>query len=742
MAQPTPTVVVGHDMSPELFVDVSATLSSLGVIVRTDDFDAATSRSKIIVVVSPKGGAGKTAVSSNLSVALAQRHPGRVAAVDLDAQFGDLALALSLTPEQTLAKLARSSQIDPTTLKLHLTSGPQGLFLLAGATDPVDADSITHDHVSRVLPMLAQNFDFVIVDTPAGLDELTLAALESRDRPPTRVEPGRDKHPQLAQGARCVRPHRHHGRASSDPQPSRLQGRPRPVRRRGHDGHEDRLLDPVESRDPIVAQSRHTGGAQRTEVRCGNSAAEGVATVLAERSQARAKGVAAMSVSERINQAQAAARLRGEVANTWREAPAKTVTIDGLGDFKATVHEALFDRLGSRLFEATTEAQMHSLVMTEIGSLMDARESALSPQERQLLVQDIARDVMGLGPLEQFLEDVDVSEVMINGSDNIYVERHGIIERTNARFLSEEHLRRVIERIVSSVGRRIDESSPMVDARLADGSRVNVIVPPLSLDGSILTIRKFAKDPFTVKDLVTMGTFTDQVAALLAACVAGGMNLLVSGGTGTGKTTLLNVLSSFVPPVDRIVTIEDAVELQLHQQHVIRLEARPANTEGNGQITIRDLVRNALRMRPDRIIVGEVRGPEALDMLQAMNTGHDGSLTTVHANSPRDALARLETMVLMAGYDLPTRAIREQVASALNLIVQIERARDGTRHISYLTEVVGMEGDIITLQDIYRYDYATKALVPTGVRPEFVDELSEHGIDLPAGLFAASEAWS
>ena len=448
-----------------------------------------------------------------------------------------------------------------------------------------------------------------------------------------------------------------------------------------------------------------------------------------------------MSVGERISQAQQAAAQRGDVANTWRSAPVQNITFDGLGDFKAKVHDALFQRLGTRLFEATNEEQMQTVVMTEISNLMDARESALSPQERQALVRDIARDVMGLGPLEQFLDDPTVSEVMVNGSNNIFVERSGILERTNVRFISEEHLRRVIERIVSSVGRRIDESSPMVDARLADGSRVNVIVPPLSLDGSILTIRKFAKDPFTVTDLIAMGTFTDAFASVLAASVEGGMNVLVSGGTGTGKTTLLNVLSSFIPRTDRIVTIEDAVELQLHQEHVIRLEARPQNTEGNGEVTIRDLVRNALRMRPDRIIIGEVRGAEALDMLQAMNTGHDGSLTTVHANAPRDALSRLETMVLMAGYDLPTRAIREQISSALNLIVQIERARDGSRRISHLTEVVGMEGEIITLQDIFRYDHKVGALVPTGVRPEFVDELGQRNVTLPANLFTGGEAW-
>ena len=449
-----------------------------------------------------------------------------------------------------------------------------------------------------------------------------------------------------------------------------------------------------------------------------------------------------MSLSERITQAQQAALERGEVAGQWRVTANQQVPVDGLAEFKAKVHDALFERLGTRLFDASREDQLQALVIAEITTLMDANDTALSPAERQNLVNEIARDVMGLGPLEQFLADASVTEIMVNGINFIYVERHGILEQTEARFISDDHLRRVIDRIVSSVGRRVDEASPMVDARLADGSRVNVVIPPLSLDGSILTIRKFAHDPFRVADLIALGTLTDQVASMLAAAVEGGLNILISGGTGTGKTTMLNVLSSFVPSDERIVTIEDAVELQLLQDHVIRLEARLANIEGQGQISIRDLVRNSLRMRPDRIIVGEVRGAEALDMLQAMNTGHDGSMSTVHANASRDALARVETMVLMAGFDLPTRAIREQIASALNLIVQVDRFRDGSRRISNVTEVVGMEGDIITLQDIYKYDYKQMALVATGIRPEFVDKLSERGITLPAGLFGGgAETW-
>jgi pilus assembly protein CpaF len=445
-----------------------------------------------------------------------------------------------------------------------------------------------------------------------------------------------------------------------------------------------------------------------------------------------------MSVSDRINEAQRRAVEEGDLKWTpvRRQAPA-----DGLAEFKSKIHDTLFERLGTRLFETSNEQQLHAMVVAEIGTIMGEEELPLTPAERQRLIRDLSRDVMGLGPLEQFLADPTVTEVMVNGSDFIYVERSGQIEKTRAGFISEEHLRRIIDRIVTRVGRRIDESSPMVDARLDDGSRVNAIIPPLSLDGSILTIRKFAKDPFQVHDLIALGTLSEPVASLLANAVEGGLNILVSGGTGTGKTTLLNVLSGFVPPSERIVTIEDAVELQLHQSHVIRLESRPANIEGHGEITIRDLVRNALRMRPDRIIVGEVRGAEALDMLQAMNTGHDGSLSTVHANAPRDALARIETMVLMAGFDLPARAIREQIASALDLIVHVDRRRDGGRRVSTVTEVVGMEGDVVTLQDIFVYDFKADTLATMGIRPAFVEKLADRNVVLPVGLFDGPDAW-
>ncbi|MCP3988841.1 MAG: CpaF family protein [Actinomycetia bacterium] len=406
---------------------------------------------------------------------------------------------------------------------------------------------------------------------------------------------------------------------------------------------------------------------------------------------------------------------------------------DPLHRLRSRAQEALFRRLGNRLFDPEmNEEQLRAHVALELDEILAAEATQLSADERRSLVDSIGADILGLGPLEPFLSDPTVTEVMVNAADAIFIERGGQLHLTEARFMTSRHVRQLIEKIVAAVGRRIDESSPLVDARLPDGSRVNAVIPPLAVDGPMLTIRKFAKTALTAVDLVQAGTLTDDAAQFLDTAVRHGQNILISGGTGSGKTTLLNVVSSFIPEQERIVTIEDAVELRLHQRHVIRLEARPANVEGKGEISIRQLVRNSLRMRPDRIVVGEVRGGEALDMLQAMNTGHDGSLSTLHANNPRDALRRLETMVLMAGLDLPARSVREQVASALDLVVHLSRMGDGSRRVTEIAEVTGLEDDTITLSTLFSFDHRAGTMSPSGVRPHFIKELRHREEGQPA----------
>jgi pilus assembly protein CpaF len=412
---------------------------------------------------------------------------------------------------------------------------------------------------------------------------------------------------------------------------------------------------------------------------------------------------------------------------------------DGLAEISTRIHQAVITELGPQLFNSELDQPtLRARVKTDIRRRLE-EERGLAHADRDRLVDEIADDTLGHGPLEKLLADDTVTEVMVNGPHDVWVERAGKLEHTSVRFVDDAHLRRIINKIVGSIGRRIDESSPMVDARLPDGSRVNAVIPPLSLGGALLTIRKFSKRRLTLTDLVKLNTLTDEAVDFLERCVEAELNILISGGTGSGKTTLLNAMSTVIPDKERILTIEDAAELRLNQRHVLRLEARPKNIEGEGEIPIRELVRNALRMRPDRIIVGEVRGAEALDMLQAMNTGHDGSLCTVHANSPRDALSRIETMVLMAGYDLPVRAIRQQVASALDLIVQLERLNDGSRRITAISEVQRMESEVITMQDVFDFKIDEAGggrtivgrLRYTGLRPTFVGKFERRGIALP-----------
>jgi len=416
---------------------------------------------------------------------------------------------------------------------------------------------------------------------------------------------------------------------------------------------------------------------------------------------------------------------------------------DPFAEVKNRIHLAVIGDLGPQLFNANIEPfALRERVGVEIGTHL-ADETGISKDDRDRIASEIADDILGHGPLERLLADDSVSEIMVNGPHDIWVERQGRLYETSVEFNDESHLRRIINKMVAQVGRRIDESSPMVDARLPDGSRVNAVIPPLSLSGPLVTIRKFSNKRLDLTELVRLGTLSTDTVDFLNRCVLGELNVLISGGTGSGKTTLLNALSAAISDSERIVTIEDAAELQLKQAHVLRLESRPKNIEGSGEVTIRALVRNALRMRPDRIIVGEVRGPESLDMLQAMNTGHDGSLTTVHANSPRDALARVETMVLMAGYDLPLRAIRQQIASALDLIIHLERLEDGTRRVTAITEVQRMESEVITLQDIFEFkvervtpeQVVMGELEPTGLRPTFLYKFDKRGVTLPVDLF-------
>ncbi len=464
-----------------------------------------------------------------------------------------------------------------------------------------------------------------------------------------------------------------------------------------------------------------------------------------------------MSLLKRIEQGKSAQPQAGQTSGgstppNLMTLQARRVVPPGVGsqkdtytDLKTRVQNRLLSELDPSM-DITRVSEVRNTIQEMFEQVLAEENIVLSRPERQRLFEQISAEILGYGPIQTLLEDDTITEVMVNGAKNIYIERAGKIIRVPVAFESDEHVLRIIDRIVAPLGRRIDESSPYVDARLPDGSRVNAIIPPISLVGPVLTVRKFARNPITLEQLIEYGTITPEALQFLKACVESRLNLVISGGTGSGKTTLLNIMSQFIPADERIVTVENAAELQLRQEHVVTLESRPPNIEGRGEVTIRQLVINCLRMRPDRIIVGEIRDEAALDMLQAMNTGHDGSMTTAHSNSPRDTLARMETMVMMAGMELPVRAIREQVSSAIDLIVHEERMRDGTRKVVNITEVSGMEGDVITMTDIFVFEQSgfeggkiIGRLRPTGLRPKFMDKIESSGIHLPPSIFGIGE---
>ncbi len=687
-------------------------------------------RAKTVAVYSGSGGAGKTLVAANLAVSLHLQDGGRVLFVDSGHPMPGEALAnIGLERAKALGDMAPIlSRLTPEIFASYLVTTANGLAVLPLVGDVLQSRLVTPELWSRMMDLASQAFDSIVIDMQSGVGLLTQPVLDRCDYVCVVGEP-------TPVGVLRTRFCMDYLRSLQFPQASILFCLNRVLPRGGVAADQvEKIVGMApfvtlpDDPEPIVA-----------------AATKATSVLQAAPRHALARGI------DRLGREVATLGLR-DIAQQQKplDAAPPRNTDDEIRELKLKVHRRLVDEIDMKkadlayladpvkLQEVRTRAEAMILKLLE-----EEGAHAFSRDVRRRVLKEVLDEALGLGPLEDLLADPAVTEIMVNRFDQIYVERAGKLEHTSVKFLANDQLRGVIERIVAPLGRRIDEKVPMVDARLRDGSRVNAIIPPLALRGPALTIRKFGKRKLVVADLITYGSLTEQMATFLGAAVQARMNVIISGGTGSGKTTLLNVLSSFIPEDERIITIEDAAELQLPQDHVISLESRPPNIEGEGAITIRDLVRNALRMRPDRVVVGECRGGEALDMLQAMNTGHDGSLTTLHANSPRDALARLETLALMSGLELPSRAIRDQIGSAINIIVQQSRLQDGSRRITHITEVTGQEGDVFTTADIFVFRQTGLApdgkvygqFVPTGYVPGFIDSLSKRGIKVPREIF-------
>ncbi len=702
---------------------------------------------KAISVFSVKGGGGASLLAANLAVSLKRETRGTVALVDLAHPVpGTVALYLGLSDPKAVADVVSLlDRLQPALLKGYLTTHSSGVTVVPAANDALQEKVLSRDKLERFVELLLRAYDYVVVDLGSIVSADSIPILDLSAAVCVVVTPEVASVTQARRAIEYLQSYhfsRDMMRLVLNRYGTRMAFPPETIEESTGlaialylPEDVDLVEQSISDAEPFVSSSpRHPV----------SKALDGFTQQLvADFGQG---GLDFMG---------SARRARGEAGRrsglpTEPEVLAPPDERDEIRDIKIRIHRRLIDEIDFKKADLELakdpkkKSKLRGKTEVKIVSLLDEEAKGLSDRTvRKQLVKEILDEALGLGPLEELLRDPDVSEIMVNGIDQVYMERGGKIVLTDHRFLTEDQLRAIIERIVAPLGRRIDEKSPMVDARLEDGSRVNAIIRPLAIDGPSVTIRKFSKTPLTVADLIRFGAFTPQMAQFFEASVLARQNVVISGGTGSGKTTFLNVLSSFIPADERIVTIEDSAELQLPQEHVVRLESRPPNIEGEGAVTIRDLVRNSLRMRPDRIVVGECRAGEALDMLQAMNTGHDGSLTTVHANTPRDALSRLETMSLMAGLDLPSRAIREQIGSAVDLVFQQTRLSDGSRRVTHVSEVTGREGDVFTMADIFLFKQTgltpeNKVLgqfVPTGMIPKFIETLQRRGIKVPREIF-------
>jgi pilus assembly protein CpaF len=711
-------------------------------------------RGKVFAVASAKGGVGKSVFAVNFAIALMRETKARVLLLDFDDVYcGDAGALLNVTQARRAATdlVPLLGSLSQQMLRGFLTPLETGIFYLPAFRRPEDRALLNEDTVSRTIDLLSRVFDIILIDLATGFGSFNIACLDQADHillllnqdllSVIHTEKGLAQLQQLAFPRQMIsfilNRFDSKGEFSKEiistkikidilhviPEfsgpPSQIQGQKMPL---------------------ILAQPRHPF----------SKALDDLAAHLWEQ-VSRLPQPPRRPVDDHFRHPPVMATPTPDQRRA--QTPASREKTDQINRIKLKIHERILEEMDLKRLEMEhfkdpkKFSQLKLDVKNVVDRLMDEEAHTISDRELRIrIVQEILSEALGLGPLETLLADPQVTEIMCNGPDCMYVEIDGKLQMTDIKFISEKHLRGAIERIVAPLGRRIDELSPMVDARLPDGSRVNAVISPLALDGPLLTIRKFPSKPLTIDDLVRIGSVNKQIAELFKFCVLAKLNILISGGTGSGKTTLLNILSGFIPSEERIVTIEDSAELQLKQTHVCRLESRQPSLEGTGEVTIRDLVRNALRMRPDRIVVGECRGAEALDMLQAMNTGHDGSMTTIHANSPRDALSRLETLVMYAGYELPQRAIREQVTAAIHLIVQQSRFPDGSRKITHISEITGMEGDTITLQDIFIYKQTgmdgkgrvTGTFVASGFIPRFMNTLEAKGFAFPREIFLES----